>query len=89
MPLSADHDWQRRVIERAKELDHEHRRRRRRPWQSAVGLTLSLRFLRTAARQLLTTPRRAEPRRVEILRQIGKCDGSAEFGNALGLISSR
>jgi L-ascorbate metabolism protein UlaG (beta-lactamase superfamily) len=65
MALSADQDGQRRVIERAKELDHEHRRRQRSPWQSALGMALSLRFLRTAARQLLTTPRRAEPRQVE------------------------
>ena len=64
MPLSADHDWQRRVIERAKELDHEHRSRTRGLWQSALGLALSLRFLRTAARQLVTAPRRPEPRRV-------------------------
>jgi len=64
MLLSADHDWQRRVIERAKELDHEHRSRTRGLWQSALGLALSLRFLRTAARQLVTAPRRPEPRRV-------------------------
>jgi L-ascorbate metabolism protein UlaG (beta-lactamase superfamily) len=64
MPLSPDHDWQSRSIERAKELDHEHRRRPRGLGQSALGLALSLRFLRTAARQLLTAPRRPEPRRV-------------------------
>jgi L-ascorbate metabolism protein UlaG (beta-lactamase superfamily) len=64
MLRSSDHDWQRRVIERAKELDHEHRSRTRGPWQSALGLALSLRFLRTAARQLLSAPRRPEPRRV-------------------------
>jgi len=65
MLLPADHHWQRRVIERAKELDHEHRRRPRDLWQSTAGLALSLRFLRTAARQLVTAPRRPEPRRVE------------------------
>jgi L-ascorbate metabolism protein UlaG (beta-lactamase superfamily) len=65
MPLSADQDRQRRVIERAKELDHEHRRRPRGIWQSAFGLAFSLRFLRVAARQLVTTPRRSEPRQVE------------------------
>ena len=64
MPFSADHDWQRRVIERAKELDHEHRRRTPGLWQSPLGLALSLRFLRTAARQLVTAPRRPEPRQV-------------------------
>ena len=64
MPLSADPDWQRRVIERAKELDHEHRRRPRSFWQSAAGLALSLRFLRPAARHLVTAPHRSEPRRV-------------------------
>jgi len=35
-------------------------------WQSTVGLALSLRFLRTAARQLVTAPHRLEPRRVSI-----------------------
>jgi L-ascorbate metabolism protein UlaG (beta-lactamase superfamily) len=65
MSPAAEPGWQRRVIERAKELDHEHRRRPRGPWQSAVGLALSLRFLRTAARQLMTAPRRPEPRQVE------------------------
>ena len=64
MPLSADQDWQRRVMERAKELDHQHRRRTRGLWQSTLGLALSLRFLRTAARQLVTAPHRSEPRRV-------------------------
>jgi len=64
MALSSDHDWQRRVIERAKELDHEHRRRMPSLWQSPLGLALSLRFLRTAARQLVIAPRRPEPRRV-------------------------
>ena len=68
MPLSADHDWQRRVIERAKELDHEHRRRRRRPWQSAVGLTLSLRFLRTAARRFRGPWSAARTRAEEVRR---------------------
>jgi L-ascorbate metabolism protein UlaG (beta-lactamase superfamily) len=61
----SDQDWQTRVFERAKELDHEHRRRPRGAWQSAAGMALSLRFLRTAARQLLTAPRRSEPRRVD------------------------
>jgi len=64
MPPSADQDWQRRVIDRAKELDHEHRERLRGLWRSTVGLTVSLRFLRTAARQLVTAPRRPEPRQV-------------------------
>ena len=65
MALSPDHDWRRRVIERAKELDHEHRRRTRGLWQLPLGLALSLRFLRTAARQLVTAPHRSEPRQVE------------------------
>jgi L-ascorbate metabolism protein UlaG (beta-lactamase superfamily) len=64
MSSPADQDWQRRVIERARELDHEHRRRPRKPWQSAAGRALSLRFLRVAARRLLTAPRRAEARSV-------------------------
>jgi L-ascorbate metabolism protein UlaG (beta-lactamase superfamily) len=64
MSHAVDHDWQRRVIERAKELDHEHRRQPRGFWQTAAGLALSLRFLRTAARHLVTVPRRSEPRAV-------------------------
>ena len=63
MPLPAD--WQRRVIERAKQLDHDHRRRPRALWQSPAGLTLSLRFLRAAARHLVTAPTRTEPRPVQ------------------------
>jgi len=62
---AADHDWPRRVIERTKELDQEHRRRPRGFWQTAAGLALSLRFLRTAARHLVTVPRRSEPRPVK------------------------
>jgi L-ascorbate metabolism protein UlaG (beta-lactamase superfamily) len=64
MGLPGDDDWQRRVLERAKELDHEHRRRVRGAWQSGAGMAFSLRFLRTAARHLLASPRRAQPRPV-------------------------
>jgi len=45
----ADADWTRRVMERAKELDHQHLQLPRGWWQTPAGLTLSLRFLRTAA----------------------------------------
>jgi L-ascorbate metabolism protein UlaG (beta-lactamase superfamily) len=64
MPSDADTDWTRRVMERAKELDHQHRLRPRGWWRTPAGLTLSLRFLRTAARRLLTAPQRFEPRPV-------------------------
>ncbi len=59
-----DDDWQRRVLERVKELDHEHRRRVRSAWQTGAGLAVSLRFLRTALRRLLTPPRQAPSRPV-------------------------
>ena len=64
MPPDADADWTRRVMERAKELDRQHRARPCAWWQTPAGLTLSLRFLRTAARRLLTAPQRFEPRSV-------------------------
>jgi len=65
MPSDADTDWTRRVMERAKELDHRHRQLPRGWWQTPAGLTLSMRFLRTAARRLLTAPQRFEPRTVK------------------------
>lgn len=49
-------------MERAKELDHQHRMLPRGFWRRPAGLALSLRFLRTAARRLLTAPQRFEPR---------------------------
>jgi L-ascorbate metabolism protein UlaG (beta-lactamase superfamily) len=56
----------RRTLERIKELDHFHRIRSRGGWQASLALTASLRFLRAAARQLLTTPR--EPVRARVAR---------------------
>lgn len=56
MAYSGD-DWQRRVLERAKALDHEHRSRVSSVWQTGAGLTLSLQFLRTALRHLFTATR--------------------------------
>lgn len=53
----------RRILERIKELDHFHRSRVRSPWQSGAGLSLSLRFLRTAAGRLVTPTRRVAPGR--------------------------
>jgi L-ascorbate metabolism protein UlaG (beta-lactamase superfamily) len=52
-------DWQRRVLDRAKALDHEHRCRVSSIWQTGPGQTASLHFLRTALRRLFTPPRRA------------------------------
>ncbi len=57
-------DWQRRVIERAKELDHEHRRRVRPASQSTWARVLSLRLLRVALRRLLVRPTRSCAREV-------------------------
>jgi L-ascorbate metabolism protein UlaG (beta-lactamase superfamily) len=56
MVLQSDDDWQRQVIERAKELDHEHRRRARTASESSLARVLSLRLLRTGIRHILTRP---------------------------------
>ena len=57
-------DWQRQVIERAKELDHEHRRKARPTSANLLAHVLSLRLLRAAARQLFVPPRRGQTREV-------------------------
>jgi L-ascorbate metabolism protein UlaG (beta-lactamase superfamily) len=57
-------DQKRHVIERAKEIDHEHRQRARRPAESGLLRVLSLRLLRTALRRLFSAPKRSIPRRV-------------------------
>jgi len=54
----------RRVIEHAKEVDHEHRRRGRGAAESGVAQVLSLRLLRTALGRLFLPPRRTAPRQV-------------------------
>jgi L-ascorbate metabolism protein UlaG (beta-lactamase superfamily) len=64
MDLPGDDDWKRRVIERAKELDHEHRRRARRPSESSAARVLSLRLLRTMLRHFLARPRQSTAREV-------------------------
>jgi L-ascorbate metabolism protein UlaG (beta-lactamase superfamily) len=64
MVRPGEDDWQRRVIERAKELDHEHRRRIPGDFESNAKRVLSLRMLRRAARQILVRPRRSEAREV-------------------------
>ena len=64
MVLPGEHDWKRRVIERAKELDHEHRRKLRGDFESNVKRVLSLRMLRRVLRQLVAPPRRGEARAV-------------------------
>jgi L-ascorbate metabolism protein UlaG (beta-lactamase superfamily) len=53
-----------RTLERIKELDHLHRNRARSAWQSGPALAASLRFLRTAARQLARPTRGTRPARV-------------------------
>jgi L-ascorbate metabolism protein UlaG (beta-lactamase superfamily) len=62
--LPGDDDWQRRVIERAKELDHEHRRKVRTASQNSLVRVLSLRLLRMAFRRLFARPHRSFPRDV-------------------------
>jgi L-ascorbate metabolism protein UlaG (beta-lactamase superfamily) len=52
-----------RVIERAKEVDHEHRRRGT-AGESAILRVLSLRLLRTALRRLVSRPKQSTPRPV-------------------------
>jgi L-ascorbate metabolism protein UlaG (beta-lactamase superfamily) len=64
MVLPGEDDWKRRVIERAKELDHEHRRRIRGDFESNAKRVLSLRMLRRVLRHLLVAPRRSEAREV-------------------------
>lgn len=64
MQLSGDEDWKRQVIERAKELDHEHRRRLRSEGQNGLACILSLRLLRLALRRLFTRPQVRSAREV-------------------------
>lgn len=64
MGLPGDDDWKRQVIERAKELDHEHRRRVRGGLESNTARILSLRLLRRVLRQFVSRPRRSEEREV-------------------------
>lgn len=54
----------RHVIEHAKEVDHEHRRRGRTVAESVVAQIASLRLLRTAIRRLFSPPKRTPPRQV-------------------------
>jgi L-ascorbate metabolism protein UlaG (beta-lactamase superfamily) len=58
------HGPKRHVIERAKELDHEHRRRGRTAADGGLVRMLSLRLLRTLLRRLFSTPKRLTPREV-------------------------
>jgi L-ascorbate metabolism protein UlaG (beta-lactamase superfamily) len=64
MMRASDDDWQRQVIERAKELDHLHRRKARPASESSLARVLSLRLLRVAVRQLLARPQRNLAREV-------------------------
>jgi hypothetical protein len=62
--MAGDDDWQRQVIERAKELDHEHRRRARPASESSLARVLSLRLLRVAVRRLFPGRMRSPAREV-------------------------
>jgi L-ascorbate metabolism protein UlaG (beta-lactamase superfamily) len=64
MTMSRDDDWRRRVIERAKELDHEHRRRTRKHGQSSLARVLSLRMVRRIVGRLFVPPHPADTREV-------------------------
>ena len=64
MVIPSDDDWKRQVIERAKELDHEHRRRARPASASSLARILSLRLLRISMRHLFTRPVRTPAREV-------------------------
>ncbi|MBN2576990.1 MAG: MBL fold metallo-hydrolase [Deltaproteobacteria bacterium] len=64
MVLPGEDDWKRQVIERAKELDHEHRRRVRGAFESSTARVLALRLLRQALRRLVSRPRRFDTREV-------------------------
>ena len=64
MVRASEDDWQRQVIERAKELDHLHRRGARPASESSLAHVLSLRLLRVAVRQLFARPPRSLAREV-------------------------
>lgn len=64
MPLGGDDDWKKRVIERAKELDHEHRRRIPGDLASTARRVLGLRMLRRVLRQLVRRPPAVDARPV-------------------------
>jgi L-ascorbate metabolism protein UlaG (beta-lactamase superfamily) len=64
MVLPSDDDWKRQVVERTKELDHEHRRKVRPTLESGVVRVLSLRLLRMLMRRLVTRPICSDAREV-------------------------
>jgi L-ascorbate metabolism protein UlaG (beta-lactamase superfamily) len=64
MAIPADEDWRRRVIERGKELDHEHRRRVPKSWAWLLGRVARLGLLRAIAKGWLLPPRSGEVRHV-------------------------
>jgi L-ascorbate metabolism protein UlaG (beta-lactamase superfamily) len=64
MTMPGDDDWRRQVIERAKELDHEHWRRTRTSGPSGLRHVLSLRLVRHLVVRLFSRPRKGPVRRV-------------------------
>jgi L-ascorbate metabolism protein UlaG (beta-lactamase superfamily) len=60
MVFSKDTGRPRRVIERGKELDHEHRRLDSSSWLRTMGHIATLRLLRQMVRGFLTPPRKTE-----------------------------
>jgi L-ascorbate metabolism protein UlaG (beta-lactamase superfamily) len=87
MPASTDAAAvARRTLERIKELEHLHRARAHGPWQTAVALAASLRFLRAVVRRLITAPRRRAP--APVPRPAPGCLGITFVGHATVLIST-
>jgi L-ascorbate metabolism protein UlaG (beta-lactamase superfamily) len=64
MAIPADEDWRRRVIERAKELDHEHRRQEPRSFLRLLSQVVRLRMLRTIAQGWQVPARAGETKHV-------------------------
>ena len=64
MAIPTDEDWRRRVIERAKELDHEHRRQEPSSWVRLLSQVARLRMLRAIARGWLVPAEVGETRNV-------------------------
>ena len=64
MAIPADEDWRRRVIERAKELDHEHRRQESTFFTRLLSHVVRLHMLRAIAKGWLVPPKAGETKHV-------------------------
>jgi L-ascorbate metabolism protein UlaG (beta-lactamase superfamily) len=61
MPASSELELAQRTLERIKELDHLHRARAHGRWEGGLALAASLRFVRAALRQLVSSPAPGRP----------------------------